>query len=539
MRQQKKRAPLLVYLACLTAIGCGDAAQERDFSQSSERTSADSTEQDVTGYVARAYSPNGSVIQETELTGIIGMREVSEMVLLADAYYDDGQGNLVWREAFELQGNADVGEYALTFLRDGGIQLALDFQADRVVDAVFDVTPEGRIGVIGHPALEAEIDCVARRITEGEDPLAAVDACLGPGRASGTTGGGSGVGAPTGSEYDRLAEPNCSSGRPRGGPSDAVAYAHAGWQQNGPSDSFDRNGTKTTVTRLTRPNEDPGLSPDELVIVEMENPETGHSGAVIRTTDYTADGTVVTVSEFWEQRMPGGVIRRGWSVREGGRVVGSGSVDFDEKTGECLSGDCEHFESDDADADANESESESEPSEGTDPPATTNEGGDPTEQPDPDCELHGDCPFTDPRCESQRNDAEGLWDCVARTGNSPMECLARIRDGVTAATGCVQVAGPSGQAALECPPGMSPQLIDCLAGGGNVGDCMEGGLLNGGAEIGPEGSHGDDVLQPFRNSGESDVEYVEISGLGAIFLGLCNEGVEQLCTGGGGALLAR
>jgi hypothetical protein len=538
MTQQDILKPLIGSLAVLAAIGCGDAAPGAH--ESADRTTTDPEEQVPLTYTAWAYDYDGNEIVDTELTGIIRMREESEMIPLSGAYYDDGLGNLIWREAFESQTDGGVGEYALTFLHDGGVQLALDFHADRVVDAVFDITPEGRIGVIGHPALEAEIDCIARRIVEGEEPLAAVDACLGPGRTSGASGSGAGVAAPTGNEYDRLAEPDCGSGRSGGGVPHSVAYyAGEGWRQEGESETFERNGMKTTVSRMSQPNDEPGLSPDELVLIEMENSETGYSGTVVTTTDYGEDGTtIVSVSKTWTQRMPNGVIRRGWAHRQGGRLIDSGSADFDAETGECLKGDCPGPDSD-SDADSSDSEggdADGEGAEGTDQSAGANDGTGSGEQPGPDCEINGDCPFTDPRCEAPRNDSESLWDCVAATGASPMECLARIRDGVAAATGCVHVPGPSGQPELQCPRGMSQQLIDCLTGGGDLGECMESGLFDAGGEVGPEGPGGDDLLQPFRNAGFSDIDYVEISGVGAIFLGFCNEGVEQLCTGGRGAI---
>jgi hypothetical protein len=316
-------------------------------------------------------------------------------------------------------------------------------------------------------------------------------------------------------------------------------YAGEGWRQEGPSQIFERNGMKTTVSRMSRPNDTPGLGPDQAVVIEMESLETGYSGTVVTTTDYGEDGTtIVSVTKQWEQPMPNGVIRRGWSASEGGRLVDSGSAEFDAETGECLKGDCPDADSD-SDADSSDSESgdaDGEAAEGTNPSAGANDGTGSSEQPGPDCEIHGDCPFTDPRCEAPRNDSESLWDCIAETGASPMECLLRIRDGVAAATGCVHVPGPSGQSELQCPPGMSQQLIDCLTGGGDLSECMEAGLFDAGGEVGPEGTGGDDLLQPFRNSGSSDIDYVEISGVGAIFLGFCNEGVEQLCTGGRGAI---
>jgi hypothetical protein len=49
----------------------------------------------------------------------------------------------------------------------------------------------------------------------------------------------------------------------------------------------------------------------------------------------------------------------------------------------------------------------------------------------------------------------------------------------------------------------------------------------GAADIAP--SELDDLTAPFRNVGASDIEYVEMTGVGAVLFALCNRGMEQFC----------
>ena len=193
---------LTIFGICLAA-GCGDAGGRSNLADDAESTR---------NYAAWVYDGEGMAVIDDDLPGLILMRDESDMTALGGSRFDDGLGNLVVRGTFVVAAAGESeSDYALTFLGQGGVHLALDLHRDRVVDAVFDITPEGHFGVLGDLALENEIDCIARRMIAGDDPLAATEACFGPGRNLGAAAGGSSSAGPTGNEFDRLAEPDCDA----------------------------------------------------------------------------------------------------------------------------------------------------------------------------------------------------------------------------------------------------------------------------------------------------------------------------------------
>lgn len=499
----------LTILGICLAAGCGDAA-------GSPAPGDDDSASHTLNYASWAYDGEGMSMIEEQLPGLILMRHESDMTALGGSRFDDGFGNLVVRGTFAASaaGGGD-SDYALTFVKQGGVQLALDLQQDRVVDVVFDITPEGRFGVIGHLALESEIDCIARRMIGGDDPLTATDACFGPAPNPGGSASGSGIAGPTGSEYGRLAEPDCgASGLSTGFLNRAASEGGSEWHEEGNPPPFERNGYKVVISNHTRPSEVAGVGPDLMETVRAQHLETGDSYVVQRTTEYHSAGTTETVDKVTWENLPNGVIRVTGSRTVNGRQVGGKWVaEIDAETHECLKGDCAEVDSNDENTTPEDDSSDD-----------SNSGTDSNGQPGPACEIEGDCPFTDPRCAGPNNDMEALWDCVARTGSSPMDCLARLNDAVYATTGCMTVLGPSGQPELQCPGSDADEVADCLTSG----EALDGCLGHGGGSV----NENDDLLDTFSSVGSSDINYLDYTGIGAIFLGFCDEGVEQLCGGG-------
>jgi len=497
----------LIILGICLAAGCGDAARPN------------SAESSMLNYAAWAYDGEGLALIDDQLRGMILMRDVSTMTSVGDSYFDDGLGNLLVHGSFMSAASTNEGDYALTFLKGGGVQLALDFENDRVVDVVFDITPEGHFGVIGDLALESEIDCIARRMIDGEDPLSAVDACLGPRRNPSGVAGGSAIAGPTGNEYDRLAEPDCGSTGASGVLTMVAESPGNEWKQLPtwgplPSDEYSVSGTS-----YVRPNDAPGAPADSIDSVRMEHNETGDVIRISTETTHDASGTpTVTTTRQDTEYLSNGETRETETVHVNGRKVSSSSSYYDTNTGECLRGSCKDDESDAPDG----NDSNTAGDEGTSNDSSS--GAESAGQPGPGCEIEGDCPFTDPRCAGPNNDLEALWDCVARTGSSPMDCLARLNDAVYATTGCMTVLGPSGQPELQCPGSDADEVADCLSSGGSPDGC----LGQGGGSV----NENDDLLGTFSHIGSSDIDYLDYSGIGAVFFGFCNEGVEQLCGGG-------
>jgi hypothetical protein len=497
MTQQDILKPLIASLAVLAAIGCGDAVP------------AGSAESSTLNYAAWAYDGEGLTLVDDELPGMILMRDVSNMTSIAESYYDDGLGNLLFHGSFESSATANEAGYALTFMKGGGVQLAIDFESDRIVDAVFDITPEGHFGVIGNLLLESDIDCIARRMIDGEDPLSAVDACLGSPLDRSNAAGGSGLAGPTGSEYERLAEPDCGATTSPGFLSMVASAPDEEWQADGSSAPFESNGYKVHVTYATRPSEVAGVAPDRMETVRAHNSETGDYYVVRQTTEYHSEGSTVTIEKITGVHLPNGVLKVTGSYTVDGVQQDTVTAEFDAETGECLKGDCAMFTV------AENSVPEAD---------TSGDGnGDAAAQPGPNCELEGDCPFSDPRCAGPNNDMEALWDCVARTNGSPMDCLARLNDAVYATTGCMTVLGPSGQPELQCPGSDADQVADCLSTGAAIDGCL--GDAGGGT------GENDDLLDTFSGIGSSDISYLDYTGIGGVLLGFCDEGVEQLCGG--------
>jgi hypothetical protein len=456
------------------------------------------------------------------------LRDKDDYASLGGPYYADEFGNLLRLGSFNVQRYAGAADFAITYLRAGGVQLVLDFRRDSVVDVVFDLTPEGRIGFIADSQLLELIDCFVGLTSGGLDPVKALESCLGRADSAGGKDGGMTL-LPAGA-HDRLAAPECG---PAGEPDRGVVAQPPGgggenWTEVGRFGPHDDGPTRSTVVFETRPNAAPGLGPDARITITSSNRDTGRIAITQTVIDYNETGTRTTVTRDRSTPLPNGRVayerERTVDGRRQGRTL---TWVVDPATGECT-GDCREA------GQTSPSSSSSDGADGgTENPdaggssAAPADGGD-TGQPSPTCELDGTCPVSDPRCSAPRNDAESLWDCVARTGLSPLECLARIQDAIFAVTGCENTPGPADQPLRKCLRSPARSFAECLERGGAVEECLRRAAVDaGGSELAP--SEFDDLTSEFRNAGASDIEYVETTPVGAVLFALCQRGMEQFC----------
>lgn len=109
------------------------------------------------------------------------------------------------------------------------------------------------------------------------------------------------------------------------------------------------------------------------------------------------------------------------------------------------------------------------------------------------------------------------------------ECLTRMRDAVYVATGgrCHTAAGAAGGTTIACP---DLELMNCLESGGSIAECLRANEgYGGGDDIGP--NEGDWLSDRLGRSRGVAGAYIDSTPMGAVFITLCNEGVEQLCRG--------
>ncbi len=450
-------------------------------------------------YLSRTYSPPGKLGNSSEVSGLVVMRETADMRPLGGRYYDDGFGNLIGFGFFKAPKLGGLSRYALTFRKNGGMQLALDFRDDSVVDVLVELDRDGRFGGLAGPDAQWLLDCMSQEIAGGANIAAAANHCL-ESVAGGGGGGGGGLGRAAEVEADRLSKPDCKE---EGGIPGSVAQEGGG---DGDVEIELDNGD--TIHASSTTNED-NTSTLSITIVDAQ-------GRVVYTerTTFDSDGNEVsseiqrvtyddTGGSHWESER-----------RENGRVVESA----DRYHGPSL---------DDVDIEIGGATRVQHWDERA---RRWRPGVGPTRRPPPgpDCE---DCPIDDPRCAPAPNDIASLWDCQAETGMSLWKCLERMQDAIYTATGgrCAVAVGADDRPNIKCS---DRRLTECLMSGGSVEDCLrQTGYIGDRESIGPEN---DDFLRNRFGGSRGRVGlYIDSTPVGAVFLGLCADGMEQFCRGDG------
>jgi hypothetical protein len=323
----------------------------------------------------------------------------SDLRPVGGRYYDDGFGNLIGFGTFKAPKLGGLSRYALTFRKSGGIQLALDFGEDAIVDVLLELDRDGRLGALADPDTQWFLDCMSQQIAGGSNLVAAANHCL-----ESVGGGGGGLGRSREWDADRLSEPDCDE---QGGVPGSVA---------GPK--FGSGFGSVSIVEL-----DGGYE------MTIERHETNSGQVRLDAVVRDATGRIVyeesrVIDEYGEVTDRTTVEHR---YDENGHYVDSHVTRWEDgdQTGEATVIDDPNDYDDVIDVEIGEATiEETEPA----PQPDT----DSTRQPGPECE---DCPVEDPRCAEAPNDIASLWDCQAETSLSLIECIERMQDAIYNATG--------------------------------------------------------------------------------------------------------
>jgi hypothetical protein len=439
-------------------------------------------ERGTLAYLSRTYSAPG-VPSDSKVSGLVIMRQPADLRPIGGDYYDDGFGNLIGFGSFAAPKLGGRASYALTFRKKGGMQLAIDFRDDLVVDLLLELDKDGRLGALADPDTQWLLDCIAQQIAAGSNMVAAANLCM----ASVGGGGGGSLGRNAELDADRLSEPDCSK---RGGPPGSVT-------QGG-------GGDGTVVINLDN---------GDTIYAESTTDEHGNTTLTITITDsqgrvvynerttLDASGNEVSSDVTQVTHNRDGSTRVTSERREGGTVVESSDRTVGPRMDPSF---------------PNVIEIEVFIGPARIEPLPRRGGSGPTRQPGPECE---DCPVEDPRCAPAPNDIASLWDCQAETDMSLLECLKHMQDMIYTATGgrCAVELGADDRPNIKCA---DKRLMECLQGGGNVEECLRSAGYRG--DIDDIGPGDDDFMRGRYGDQRGRVgAYMDSTPMAAVWVLLC------------------
>ena len=448
-------------------------------------------------YLVRSYSAAGVVERSMETGGLVFMRRPSDMRPVGGGYYDDGYGGLVRLDSFKAPAFGGVASYALTFRKNGDLQLAMDFRNDLVVDVLAELGADGRLGFLADPDMMWFVECMSEQVGGGANLAEAANACMAQ-AGGGGGGGGGGMGSGAASDIDRLGKPDCErrGGVPGsvtqgGNQSTIVVMTDDGYKVTATSTEND-DGSSSYEIRMYDPEgnlvyQERGQKDTEGNMVyqhirTFDRDPSGTSGEVVIRDRVLENGALVSDDEISVPDLSS-VTGRGWRIR------------WDAIEWEWL-----------------DEEPQPNPE---------------IRQPGPECE---DCPVEDPRCAPAPNSIASFWDCIAESGMSPLECLKNMQDLIYTATGgrCSAEPGPDDRPTIRCS---DRELQDCIAEGRSIVDCLRENPGYGGGEgvPGPENDYLRDRIG--RSRGVAGA-YIDTTPMAAVLITLCGEGVEQFCGNG-------
>ena len=432
-------------------------------------------------YLSRTYSAPG-VPTDSKVSGLVIMRQPADLRPIGGDYYDDGYGNLIGFGSFAAPKLGGRAGYALTFRKNGGMQLAIDFRDDLVVDVLLELDEGGHIGALADPDTQWMLDCIAEQIAAGSNLAVAANACL----KSLGGGGGGGLGRNAELDADRLSKPDCEE---RGGPPGSVRDGGGGDSKD---DDSKAEGSDIEIML------DNG---DTIHARETENSD-GSTTLEIEITDHWGRVWYYESTTYDRNGNESDVRIERTTYDDGVRMLDGETYENGEQTG--------HWTQ-----------------QGTASPRPRLGGGTHRPAPGPDCE---DCPVEDPRCAEAPNDIASLWDCQAETDMSLLECLKHMQDMIYTATGgrCAVETGADDRPNIKCA---DKHLMECLQAGGNVEECLRSAGYHGDSES--IGAENDDFFRGRYGDrrGQAGL-YIDSTPVGAVFLTLCGEGMEQFCPPG-------
>lgn len=487
----------LVCLCCLTVLSSLFAACDADRpSKQAGLTGPAVTfnrlidERGPLTYLSRTYSAAGVADRSFEVTGMVVMRHEADLRPIGGRYYDDGFGNLMSFGDFSAPTLGGRSRYAVTFRKNGGMQLALDFRDDDIVDAVFDLDRDGRLGALADPDNQWLLDCLSQEIVGGANLVEAANTCLG--KAGG--GGGGGLGPAAAHDVDRLAKPDCA--KRGGGLPASIAQPGADHESTVVMETDDHYKVVATNTE----NSD-GSSDYEIKMYDPEGTlvyqETGHKDAddhmvrqTIRTFDHGDGETVIRERTYREGKLLSDT-RTSLTIE-----IGDAIIEYQEQQLHERPRRNPFFQ----------------------PPTG------------PECQ---DCPVEDPRCREAPNDIVSLWDCQAETDLSLLDCLKRMQDEIYTATGgrCSTQPGDDDRPTIRCS---ERELEECLKAGRSIAECIRKNPGYGGGDNVNPGPGEDDFLRDRFGQSRGRVGFfIDTTPMGGVFIALCAHGLEEFCRGGG------
>ena len=454
-------------------------------------------ERGMLSYLVRSYAASGAIERSLQTGGLVIMRSPDDMRSVGGAYFDNGYGDLVRIDAFRAPAYGGMAVSALTFRKNGALQLAIDLRNDLVVDVLVELGPDGRLGFLADPDMMWFVECMSEAIVGGANLAEAANTCLaqaGGEGGGGGGGGGSGPGRDAASDVNRLKEPDC--GRRRGLPGSVTQEGNTSTIGVMTEDGYkviatlteNDDGTSSYEIRMYDPDgnlvyhergqKDENENVTYQHIRTFDRDEAGSGEIVIRDRVYE-NGRLVSDDEISAPNIP---------LHIGGRVY---RPVWERFSWEWL-------------------DDEPVPGEAF--------------QPGPECE---DCPVEDPRCAPAPNSIASFWDCIAESEMSPLECLKRLQDLIYTATGgrCNAEQGPDDRPTIKC---RDRELQECIASGGSIVDCLRGNPGYGGTEgvPGPENDYLRDRIGGSRGVAGA---YIDTTPMAAVLITLCGEGFEQFC----------
>ena len=408
--------------------------------------------------------------------GLLLLRNAAELRPVGKNFYHDGRGNVVYFGQFARQQARPVS-YSLTLLSDASVQLAMDVDGDRRVDAIVSRGLD-RFGFLAPENFQKMGDCFEQARQKGGDPLKAAVDCLPGAPPRG--------GRPAWNDFlNRFFEPDCGSS--------ASGSPRRGWvtQQTIPERELQRRGRQHRDAALRSAYFHRQVAEEAYAEGDTELGD-AHNDLAASYAD-----EAVAVQRVLDTRR--GSRERRLALHE--TAVAGEQVEANQRRVREL-----------------EERRRGGGAEG---------GG--AEEPIP-----GEIPEgTDPRCQPR---PDWAWMYSEQCRLDPIECLRRINDPVYAATDgqCWTQTGERDQTVVRCRG--NETMRDCIARGGSPEECADQTMRTCSGE-GPEGRRPEACAgfapagRPIPTRGaRGAASFLPISQLGGVISAICREaGGTGLC----------
>jgi hypothetical protein len=412
------------------------------------------------------YRTIGSDDEPRMLRGLVVLRDVTGLREVGKDFVDDGRGNLVHQGRLPRR-QGPAAAYSLTLFQDGSMALAVDLDADDVVDAAVSRGID-RFGFLRDAELDETDDCFERAMREHRNPIDAMAECLGlpslGGRGAGRSGG-------IGSRFTR---PDCGDAGFGGG--------RFGW--------------------VSAPDQRPGDT--NKALEQLRNEMLRQADIAQITADAADDAGDADLAEAYDRLA--NAAEDAAIAAQRARDTAAGSLERDAEMGDVEAAYERVLEEFERVQEAEEKRQN--------PP-----GGGTTEP------MPGEIPEgMDPRCDPVDTWTE-IW--TRYCAEDPYECILRLNDPFYAATDgqCWSETGPDDEEIVRCRGNDS--MAECLAAGGSVEDCASETMNRCAVdtERRPEGCQGyAPAGRPVvEGAPRGAVELLDVVPLGGVIAAICRE----------------